>query len=93
MAVELKLKYCPVCGSLVKFNYGEGVTYQTVTWRCIKRKCRMSKEDRPLRYWNIKARPNIRTRIAVFYYEFLWRCQAIWYNHKFKVGETDARTN
>lgn len=57
MAVELKLKYCPGCGSYVKFDYSNGAIYNLITWRCTNRECGMSKEDKPLDGWNEDNEP------------------------------------
>lgn len=53
----LKLKYCPVCGSYVKLNYGNGLNYWAVMWRCGDRECEMSEEDKPLDGWNEENEP------------------------------------
>ena len=50
--VELKLRHCPVCGSYVKLNYGQGLRYYAVTWRCRNESCAMSAEMKPLDGWN-----------------------------------------
>ncbi len=57
-AVELKLKYCPVCGSYVKLNYGNGVYYYAISWHCKNDQCEMSKQDKPLDGWNERNEPS-----------------------------------
>ncbi len=52
MAVKIKLRFCPLCGSDVRFDYTKGVIYKDVTWRCTDQGCRMSKQARPLKGWN-----------------------------------------
>lgn len=52
MAIELKLKYCPVCGALVKLYYSLGLWIKGITWRCSDQGCPMSDEHRPLIGWN-----------------------------------------
>lgn len=58
MAIELKLKYCPACGSFVKFDYSNGAIYHLVKWTCTNPKCSKYKNWFPLDGWNEENSPN-----------------------------------
>lgn len=77
MAVLRKLKYCPVCGSYVTFDYSHRVVYSTITWRCRKQSCVMSREDVPLDGWNEDNKPSI----AVWLGQITWVIP-LWFYHR-----------
>lgn len=52
MAIELKLKYCSVCGSFVEFDWSNGAIYSLARWRCSDQGCPMSDNWLPLDGWN-----------------------------------------
>jgi len=52
MAVDLKLRYCPVCETAVEFDWSNGAVFKYVRWRCTDQDCPMADEWRPLDGWN-----------------------------------------
>ena len=58
MAVERKLRHCPVCGSFVRFDYSNGVIYSLIRWRCTDQGCPMADNWLPLAGWNEENSPN-----------------------------------
>lgn len=84
MAVERKLKYCPLCGSFVKFDYSNGAWVDVITWRCTKKDCYFSKQDMPLRIWNARWRPSRWTRIMEIVNRIHFWLYGKWADHKIK---------
>ena len=71
---ELKLRYCPECGSSVKLQYGMGLRYFAVTWHCSSSCCIMSNEN-SLHGWNEYYQPNPSTLLIETLKEILWQKQ------------------
>lgn len=83
MAVERKLKYCPMCGSFVKFDCGNFAIYKLITWRCANVGCYFSRQDQMLSAWNYSYPPSTLTRILEvvnrvwFYFYEKWAVRKI----------------
>ena len=60
-ATELKLRYCPACGSTVSLYCGAYLSYWAVKWRCKRRGCDLFGQWQPLHGWNEYYQPNPHT--------------------------------
>lgn len=73
MAKLLKLRYCPVCGSAISRNFGQGAIYWNITWKCRKIGCSMSEHWRPLHGWNEYYPPNAHALLIETLKEIVWK--------------------
>ncbi len=88
MAVKLNLKYCPICGSFVKFDYSNGAIYKLITWRCMRKRCYFSRQDQMLSGWNFSYAPSIKTRVMKIVRSVRWWFTIKWAHHKIKKWES-----
>ena len=72
MAIELKLKYCPECGSHVKLSYNYGVVYKYITFYCTRPTCPMASKASFLSNYNERYKPNLTALIIEAYRRIVW---------------------
>lgn len=65
MAVERKLKYCPVCGEGILINYDHGIIYKAIRWTCRDTECVMAAEWYLLHKWNHAYLPRSERKLPV----------------------------